>query len=576
VSPRQRRCRLFVNMHNSLVPALVLLVFPALYLSYRLRLYESRPVRWIGGGVLVLIILWSLPWEGVDFLYLKYMKLFLCAGVVLVLLLRYYRVGPLGSRRRLQAVLVVVAVAAVAIYYNFFSFHGLQGGQRVWVHLHDVAHYYLGSKYYDELGYDQLYTAMLRAESEVYQSRFRTKTARDLGTYNEVDIGTLLNRSEPVKERFSPGRWRDFKRDMAYFRETLGHQYAEILIDHGFNPTPVWALVGGSLSRWIPAGSAAGILTLTLLDLALLAGLFAAVGWAFGRTACLLAIVHYCVIFGTNYGWTGGGFLRYLWLFAVVVAIACLRKRHHAPAGALLALATMLRVFPFFFVLPLVAKVVMHLLARRRPPRRLLVFLGTYAGSCILLFALTLLLLPRGLDHWQEFREQMQLHVANISPNTVGLTEVLAYRPGKGLVTQDEMDQIKERRQWIYRAQLLLIFLPALFFVAWVSRRETDANATLLALPLLYLGLSLASYYYAFLFLLAVRHRRSARDLGLIFAVEAASYSLLLFEDRDGLSFVYRSVLIGFLYFTLHLPTIGRTLLTVISLRPKSGKGSST
>jgi hypothetical protein len=32
---------------------------------------------------------------------------------------------------------------------------------------HDAALYYLGSKYFRELGYGHLYTAMLRAEAEV-------------------------------------------------------------------------------------------------------------------------------------------------------------------------------------------------------------------------------------------------------------------------------------------------------------------------------------------------------------------------------------------------------------------------
>jgi len=221
----------------------------------------------------------------------------------------------------------------------------------------------------------------------------------------------------------------------------------------------------------------------------------------------------------------------------------------------------MVRVFPVFFVLPIVAKVAFRLLERRRPRRRHLVLLASFAGTCSLLFLLSLLALPRGLGHWKEFREQMELHVANISPNIIGAAEVLSFQPGDDLVTQEEFSQIKSRREWIYRSQLLLLFLPALLAVAWASRRESDVGAVVLALPLLYLGLSLAAYYYAFLLLLVLRYRRSPRELALVFAVEAASFSLLLFEDRDAFLYFYRSALVLGLYLLLYLPTIGRALL---------------
>lgn len=511
--------------------------------------------------VVVLVVLRRFPWEGVDFLYLKYMKMFLCLGMVAVLVLRHYRVGPFSSPRSFRAVLAAAAGIAVVVYFNFFSFHGVQDGRRVWVHLHDVAHYYLGSKYYAEVGYDQLYTAMLRAEAELYDNHFKTTQARDLTTYEEVHVRTLLQKSDPIKARFSAERWRDFRRDVAYFRDALDGQYGKVLMDHGFNPTPVWAMVGGFLSRRVPAGDGGGILALTLLDVGLLAGLFAAVGWAFGETALFYAIFHFCVIFGAAYGWTGGGFLRFLWLFGVVVGVACLRRERHAAAGGLLALATMVRVFPVFFVLPIVAKVALRLFRRRRPRRRHLVLLASFTGTCTLLFLLSLAALPRGFGHWKEFRDQMQLHVLNISPNVVGAAEVLAFQPGEDLVSLDEFEQIKSRREWIYRSQLLLLFLPALLLVAWASRRESDVGAVVLALPLLYLGLSLAGYYYAFLLLLVLRFRRSPRELAAIFAVEAASFSLLLFEDRDAFLYVYRSVLVFVLYLGLYLPTIGRSLL---------------
>lgn len=539
-------------MPSPLVPVLVLLVLPALYLSHRLGRPKSRWLRWLGGAALAAAVVASLPYEGVDLVHLKRLTVLLCLAMALILTARH--LGRL-SERSFMGVLAVMATAAVAVYLNFFAFHGA----RTWVQLHDVAHYYLGSKYYAELGYHDLYTAMLRAEAELYDNHFKTVTARDLTTYEEVHIAQLLRRSDPVKAKFSDERWQGFQRDVAYFREALGPHYAAVLVDHGFNPTPVWALIGGALSGLVPDGSGHGVFALALVDAALLTALFAAVGWAFGLRTLLLALTYFCVIFGANFSWTGGAFLRYLWLFGLGVGVCCLHRRRDAAAGALFALAALLRVFPAMFAVPIVLKGLAHLWRRRALPRRQAVFAGSFAATAVVLVAATGLL-PRGFDHWREFRDQMERYVANISPNIVGLTEILAYQEGERMVTQEELDALKARRQRIHNWQLVLIFLPALVAAARLSRFMSDLGAVALALPLLLLSLNLGSYYQVFLVVLVLWQRSSPRNLALIFAVEAASYGLVLFEEREALTFLYRSALLLFLYAALLLPALRREL----------------
>jgi hypothetical protein len=63
-----------------------------------------------------------------------------------------------------------------------------------------------------------------------------------------------------------------------------------------------------------------------------------------------------------------------------------------------------------------------------------------------------------------------------------------------------------------------------------------------------------------FLVVLVLWQRRSPRNLALIFAVEAASYALMLFEDREALLFLYRGALLAFLYAALFLPALRREL----------------
>ncbi len=223
-----------------------------------------------------------------------------------------------------------------------------------------------------------------------------------------------------------------------------------------------------------------------------------------------------------------------------------------------MAAAAMLRIFPAFFALPVVLKGVSLAWRRRAVPRRQLLFLGSFAATAAVLFLATGLL-PRGFAHWGEFHAQMELHVANISPNVVGLTDALAYqRGGEEKVTREEFKALKARRQRIHAGQLLLIFVPVLIIAARMARSATDLGAMALALPLLHASLTLASYYQIFLVILVLWQRSSMRNLALIFAVEAASYGLMLFEDREGLLFIYRSVLLLFLYAALFLPSLRR------------------
>ncbi|MCP3962618.1 MAG: DUF2029 domain-containing protein [bacterium] len=540
-------------MRNLLLPVLLLAVLPALYLCHRRGWLERPLVRWLAGIAVLAATVWSLPWQGVEFLYVKRINLLIAAAAALLLVLRHYRVPwTLSPVRRLVA-LGCLAGLAVVNYCNYFAFHG--HGDRVFVHLHDVAHYYLGSKYYQELGYTDLYTAMLRAEAELYDDRFKAIEARDLETYERVHIRTLLQKSERVKAAFTDERWEDFKTDVAYFRQSLDQHYGKVLLDHGFNPTPVWALLGGALAGRVPAGSERDILLLTLLDPLLLLLAFGFVARTFGLETMLLSVIHFCVVFGATFGWTGGAFLRYLWFFGLVAGLCCLHRKRFAAAGALLALATALRVFPLFFLLPLLFHAAAGAWRRRSVPRRYRALFASAAVTGALLFAVTGLL-PRGYGHWEEFHANMSRHLVNISPNVVGLTEALAFQPGTGEVTAEELADLRRRRQRIHYLQLAVVFAPLLLLVAVVSRRRTsrgDLGLAVLALPLLYAGLSLAAYYYAFLIVLILAYRRTPRLLALVFAAEAVAYVLMLFEDREALLFVYRGLALAWLYLLLLL-----------------------
>ncbi len=575
-------------MPSPFVAVLLLVLAPIAYLAARSVLLARRPVRWAAAAIAGAALVASFPREGVDFVHVKRLNLLITVAAALVLAWLHAtpggpaagegESGGAGSaeRRERQArrLLTALALLAAVGWLNFFSFHG----RRTWIHLHDVAHYDLGSKYHAELGYGDLYTGMLRAEAETHGDRFRALEARDLATHEQVDIRVLLGRSDSVKERFTPERWASFKRDVDFFRSRLAAQYGAVLLDHGFNPTPVWALAGGWLGNRVPAGSHAGILALTLIDPILVLSALALAGWAYGLHAATLALLHFCVIFGATFGWTGGAFMRQAWFLAVVACACLLQKRRHAAAGAALALAASLRVFPVLFLLPPAFKAGWAVAAKLRatgpgnllawaPPRRWNAFFAGFSATALVLVGATLLA-PGGWASWSAFATNLETHAASIAPNIVGLTEALSWRSGAGKVTQEELRDLKLRRQKIYAAQILLVFLPLVAVAAWTSRRFTDAACLTLAMPLTLAGLSLASYYHVFLVLLVLAFRKRPRELSLIFAAEAVSYALMLFEEREALLYVYRAVALAMLYAILLQDPIRREWRRLSSGRP--------
>jgi hypothetical protein len=502
-------------------------------------------------AAVVVSLLFSAWSGGVEFALLDRLKALVAAAAIALVACRSFRLAGMADRRVYLASLSLIATVAWVVYANFLAFHGI-GRERVFIHLHDVAHYYLGAKYFPELGYQSLYTAMLRAEAEKYANHFRSLEARDLETNGLADIRALLARSDAVKARFSSERWEAFQEDVGFFRDSMRQQWGEVLRDHGFNPPPTWPLLGGALANLVPAGSHAGILALTLIDPLLLLAMFGAVAWAFGAEAMLLASIYFCTIYGASFGWIGGAFLRFLWLASLVTAVCCLKRDRTATAGMLVGLAVMLRIFPAWFAAPIALYSLREAIARRQVSARHVRFLFALGATCAALFAASLTL-PAGLGHWEDFRHNMQRHVDNAAYNSIGLGEILSYSGPTRATTPEGFARELDWRRTTYRVQLAVVLLLAGFVLARGSRWPGDASASVLAVPLLFGTLILAAYYYAFLILLVLAHRDSPWRIAALFGVEVLTGLVELFEDREIVLFFCRNLLVGCLLLALYL-----------------------
>ncbi len=411
--------------------------------------------------------------------------------------------GQKTRRRVRDGLLLGLGFAALLGWWNFGAFNHPGFG-----HPSDTYHYYVGSKYFPELGYQRLYLCTAVADVNAgLREQVEGRYLRNLESNEIVTTAGAIEHPETCTAHFSPARWAAFQRDITWFRNrVVPRRWQAMQVDHGYNATPVWTALGGWLANHVPATNG-GILALRLIDPLLLAGMWIAVTLAFGwRAACVAAL-----FWGTNYpaqyGWTGGSFLRQGWLVGTVASLCAIRKGRPALAGALLAVAIALRIFPIFVAAALAVKAVVAMFRARRiqlsPDHRHLLAGALAAGSVLFAFSL---LAGGGLHSWGEFIADSRAHLATPLRNYVGLATVVAWDPAtRSALTVDQTQDdpytawkndrrsAATDRRWLFLA-LLGGYLALL---ARVAAHEEDWVIGVLGVGLITIAAELTCYYSA-------------------------------------------------------------------------------
>jgi hypothetical protein len=421
--------------------------------------------------------------------------------------------GRAEHRRKLRdRLLAWGGLVAALTYFNFGAFHF---GNTL--HDWEWTHYYLGSKYFQELSYDRLYECIAVADVEDgLRRRVELRKVTNLRTNVLESSAGIVERPDLCKQHFSSGRWEKFKHDVRFFRERqIPKRWDDLQTDHGYNGTPVWNIAGSLLANTAPA-SKAQIYLLALLDPLYLAGTVAVVWWAFGWRVLSVALLVFATNFPSRFYWTGGAYLRWDWIFFTVAAICCLRKERPLLAGAALAHATLLRIFPaFIFAGPALGLAWVVIKQRRLDRRYARFFLGA-ALATALLVPLSLAI-SGGPSAYQRFVQNTIKHKETPLTNYMGLRTVLAWRPDEvGRLLKDE----KLTDPWINWKQArldaarearpitVLVMLGFLVLLGLATRQGEPWMAAALGVTFIPLGAELTSYYYAFIIGVALLHQK--------------------------------------------------------------------
>jgi hypothetical protein len=315
-------------------------------------------------------------------------------------------------------------------YTNFMDRHGSNFEKDEWYHHSEMWQYYLGSKYYKEVGNTGLYDATvvaLREQRIPLERHPDLRGVRDLQRVFRVmpEEEAVHRFYSEVHPKFSEERWSSFKKDVAdFFIASRGKLM--LALDMGYNPPPPYSLLVGAVSHIIPITSTS-LNVMASLDWILLV----VCAWALWKTFGPAPTLAFMLVFLTNplsnWGWVGGAYLRNLELTFLTLAV-CLISRHRLRAtGFLLGLATAIRIFPLAFFIGALAPFLRNLTPRTnwfsvRPDRPsvnlILGFTTSFAG---LVLASSLVY---GAEQWTSFLGKIWLHSKILFTYHIGFDKI--------------------------------------------------------------------------------------------------------------------------------------------------------
>jgi hypothetical protein len=417
---------------------------------------------------------------------------------------------PLLLRNRAAAIRVLfpvllwaLAIVALLAHVDFFTTEHL--------HLPEFYNYYVGTKYFPELGYAGLHDATVLADYEDDPSSFDPEQGvRSLSTYDLMPRRAVISWKDQIRAPFTEERWTAFKSDIALFRETDGVLWraGEYQIDHGYNGSPLVTAILGGLARQPLLSTRTYIRVVRWLDIALVVLAATILALRIGPVAGPLFLFLWAVNPLNDHAYIGGAYLRYMHLLALLVALVAYARGRLAASGAAFAVASLLRVFPSFLLAGLLAQnLISHnrrALLRRHAP----LFAAAAATALVLVAATSLIHSPDGGNAWADFAHKMSLHSQRISANVLGLGYLFFYsdehnaaQVRSALDAGRIVDWVAEAGRTFAANRALYMGVLAALAVALliILRRGCPEDGLFAGLVLVFAGLHLSHYDYSVL-----------------------------------------------------------------------------
>ena len=425
------------------------------------------------------------------------------------------------SNKNWNKVYVLLALISLLSYFYLAGVVCKSNYVNIW----DTYHYFLGAKYFQELGYTRLYECTVIASHEDEDWIPRLERIRDLKTYKTVNYRLAIMESE-CKKSFSKPRWMQFKTDVAVFRESLKSIWPGVLRDHGYHGTPVHNMFAMSLSNKFEL-TYRNLVLASLIDMIALVIMFAFVSKSFNPRIGLLFAILFCVNFPSRFVHIGGSFLRYFWLAALIAAFCFMKQKKYLQSGIFMGLSSMLVIFPVLFSVGVGVKAVREYLSKRVLQKEYLDFGKGFTAAMIILY-LASLSVGHGFIDWVEFKEQMDLNAYRFSQHRIGM---------KNLMVQDIQLSNKEKKNAYENKKtsyILMATAAIIITLSLIKRFDELETSIILGMLLLFtLTITVRYYYMVSTLLLFVWHRHMKTKHGLIGVILLFAMMGLLFQANQ-------------------------------------------
>jgi hypothetical protein len=316
------------------------------------------------------------------------MNLFI-SGILCMLLLEANALTALLSPRRTR-VFAGIALLSALLFTNFGRLHG---GHLV--HPWEQTHFFLGSKYLREVGYFDLYKAVLLADREGRGRLREVRQTRDLHTFDLQPVSF----DQRVRAKFSDARWRQFVSDWNELSR-WDAPWPDIVSDHGNSGSPAWAVVALPFVRGF-GSSRLGQVELGFLDFVLMIVLWILLWRTFGAKAGAIGLTIFSLM-PFVFDYLAGSILRWDWLFALGLSMVFWKREKPFWTGVALGYAVVSKLFPICFAAALAWWLIIDSMKNRKAHFALLPLCGGGLISAIFFVGASSLAFG-GLGIWREY-----------------------------------------------------------------------------------------------------------------------------------------------------------------------------
>jgi hypothetical protein len=398
-------------------------------------------------------------------------------------------------------------IAALSVF-AFTNYGNLRGNFSM-VHQWEQFHFYLGAKYQSEVGWFDLYKAVLLADRESTGILRNLTETRDITNFEVVSIAKALEDGPRVRANFTDERWAEFKADWAELAKTQAN-WRHIILDHGNSNSPAWAILAHPIASILPINRVSQTL-IGLLDAALMVFLWWFAYRTFGDKAAGVGLVIFSSL-PIVFDYLAGSFLRWDWLFAVGMAMCFLKRERYATAGAFFGYAVATKLFPLFFGVALLFRAAYEAYRTRSIPRRYLRFgVSAFASlAAAVILSSAMFGTPRV---WLDYKKRIDVaRVEKYYPIQYSLRTVylqMAETPvGEYFRTLFFPREIQQARADVnladHRVGFLVVQLLLTAAVVFAVLRADDVSAFSMGPILVFIWLMVNMYYWNMLGLLAL------------------------------------------------------------------------